>query len=148
MDIICAFVRPGEVVLAWTDDEDDPQYAMAESCLRILKQETDAMGRKLKVYKLPVPKVPVCVSEKDLLGYDFEEGEDVREPGERLAASYVNFYISNGGVIVPQYGDENDPLALEQVQAMFPERKVVGVYTREVVYGGGNIHAITQQQVK
>ena len=63
-------------------------------------------------------------------------------------ASYANFLIVNGGVIVPQYGDENDPLALEQVQAMFPERKVVGVYTREVVYGGGNIHCITQQQGK
>ena len=145
VDNICAFVRPGEVVLAWTDDEDDPQYAMSESCLRILKQETDAIGRKLKVYKLPVPKVPVCVSEKDLLGYDFEEGEDVREPGERLAASYVNFYISNGGVIVPQFGDEHDETAVKILSEVFPERKVYPIAAKEILLGGGNIHCITQQ---
>ncbi len=58
----------------------------------------------------------------------------------------MNFLIVNGGIILPQYGDENDALAVEQVQAMFPERKVVGVRTEEVAYGGGNIHCITQQQ--
>ena len=60
----------------------------------------------------------------------------------------MNYLIVNGGVIVPQYDDENDALALEQVQAMFPERKVVGVATKEVVFGGGNIHCITRQQPK
>ena len=54
--------------------------------------------------------------------------------------------IVNGGVIVPQYGDENDALALAQIQEIFPDRKAIGVYTREIVYGGGNIHCITQQQ--
>ena len=49
-------------------------------------------------------------------------------------------------VILPQYGDENDALAVQQVQAMFPDRRVVGVQTREVAFGGGNIHCITQQQ--
>lgn len=56
--------------------------------------------------------------------------------------------ITNDGVIVPQYGDENDRLALEQVQTMFPDKKIVGVNTVEVVYGGGNIHCITQQEPK
>lgn len=51
-------------------------------------------------------------------------------------------------MIVPQYGDENDALALEQIREMFPERKVVGVFTREIVYGGGNIHCITQRRPK
>ena len=60
----------------------------------------------------------------------------------------MNFRICNGGVIVPQYGDENDALALEQIQALFPDRKAVGVNTVEVVYGGGNIHCITQQMPK
>ena len=57
----------------------------------------------------------------------------------------MNFLITNKGVIVPQYGDENDALALKQVQEMFPDREIVGVNTVEVVYGGGNIHCITQQ---
>ena len=58
----------------------------------------------------------------------------------------MNFLIVNGGVIVPQYDDEYDELALQQIGEMFPDRKVVGVRTREVAYGGGNIHCITQQQ--
>ena len=145
VDNICAFVRPGEVVLAWTDDETDPQYAMSKSCLEILERETDAMGRKIKVHKLPIPKTPICVTEEDLGGYEFEDGEDTREVGERLAASYVNFYISNGGVIVPQFGDEHDEAAVEILKAAFPERTVYPVPARDILLGGGNIHCITQQ---
>ena len=66
-------------------------------------------------------KTPICVTEEDLKGYEFEPGEDVREAGERLAASYVNFYISNGGVVVPQFGDENDETAVRILAELFPE---------------------------
>ena len=76
-------------------DESDPQYTMSQEDLKILEQETDAKGRKIRVHKMPIPKKPVCITEKDLAGYVFEEGEDTREAGERLAASYVNFYIGN-----------------------------------------------------
>ena len=79
---------------------------------------------------------------------DSVEGTIPREDGDICIASYMNFLIVNGGVIVPQYGDENDALALRQIQAMFPDRKAVGVYSREIVYGGGNIHCITQQQAQ
>jgi agmatine deiminase len=145
VDNICAFVRSGEVVLGWTDDENDPQYAMSKSCLDILEHETDAMGRKIKVHKLPIPKTPICVTEEDLGGYEFEDGEDTREVGERLAASYVNFYISNGGVIVPQFGDEHDKTAVEILGKVFPERKICPIPARDILLGGGNIHCITQQ---
>ena len=145
VDNICAFVRPGEVVLGWTDDENDPQYAMSKSCLDILENETDAMGRKIKVHKLPIPKTPICVTEEDLGGYEFEDGEDTREVGERLAASYVNFYISNGGVVVPQFGDEHDRTAVEILGTVFPERKICPIPARDILLGGGNIHCITQQ---
>lgn len=60
----------------------------------------------------------------------------------------MNFLIVNGGIIAPQYGDENDSLALKQLREIFPGRKVVGIETREIVYGGGNIHCITQHQPK
>jgi agmatine deiminase len=92
-----------------------------------------------------MPKVPVTIG-KDF-AIDCVEDTLPREEGDICIASYMNFLIVNGGVIVPQYGDENDAIALQQVQAMFPERKAVGVFTREVVYGGGNIHCITQQQI-
>jgi len=145
VDNICAFVRPGEVVLAWTDEEMDPQWALSNASLRVLERETDARGRKLTVHKLPIPAKPVCITEEELAGFCFEEVEDVREAGERLAASYVNFYISNGAVIVPQFGDSNDVLEVEILGHLFPEREIVPVYARPVIVGGGNIHCITQQ---
>ncbi len=145
VDNVCAFTGPAEVVLAWTDDEEDPQYAMSKACLDVLEKETDANGRHFTVHKLPIPKNPVCITAEELEGYEFEEGEDVREVGERLAASYVNFYISNGGVIVPQFGDENDKVAVDILTKLFPTRKVYPIYARAIIVGGGNIHCITQQ---
>ncbi|MGN0427227.1 MAG: agmatine deiminase [Agathobacter sp.] len=145
VDNVCAFVKPGEVVLAWTEDVNDPQFLLSCKDLAILERETDAKGRKFIVHKLPIPKKPVCITEEELEGFVFEEGEDVREVGERLAASYVNFYISNGGVILPQFGDENDAIAVEMLQKLFPERVVYPIYARPIIVGGGNIHCITQQ---
>ena len=144
VDNICTFTSPGEVALAWTDDKNDPQYKMSESCLEILESATDAKGRKIKVHKLPLPK-PVTITAEECDGLDDMNGEPTRIPGERLAASYVNFYISNAHVIVPQFGDENDGKALEILRPLFPTREVVGVYARDILIGGGNIHCITQQ---
>lgn len=145
VDNVCAFVRPGEVVLAWTDDQSDPQWELSHASLEVLEQERDARGRNITVHKLPIPRKPVCITEEELAGFAFEEGEEIRSAGERLAASYVNFYIANGSVIVPQFGDENDKLAAEILGNLFPERKIVPVYARPVIVGGGNIHCITQQ---
>lgn len=145
VDNICAFVRPGEVVLAWTDDREDPQWELSNASLKVLEEESDARGRSFTVHKLPIPKNRVCITEEELAGFVFEEGEDIRNTGERLAASYVNFYISNGGVIVPQFGDVNDARAAEILGGLFPDRKIVPVYARPVIVGGGNIHCITQQ---
>ena len=144
VDNICAFTAPGEVVLAWTDDESDPQYEMSKSCLDILENSTDACGRKIKVHKLPLPK-PVTITAEECAGLDDMDGEPTRTPGERLAASYVNFYISNKHIICPQFDDKNDKTALEILAKLFPTRTVVGVYARDILIGGGNIHCITQQ---
>ncbi|MDD6282730.1 MAG: agmatine deiminase [Oribacterium sp.] len=148
VDNVCAFVRPGEVVLAWTDRQDDPQYALSLADLKVLTEETDARGRHFLVHKLPIPDVPVTIRPEELSGYCFEEGEDTRETGERLAASYVNFYIGNEVVLLPAFGDENaasDQRAREILAGLFPERRVVSVPARAIIVGGGNIHCITQQ---
>jgi agmatine deiminase len=148
VDNVCAFLRPGEVVLAWTDNQDDPQYALSQSDFSYLEGETDAKGRKLIVHKLPIPDHPVCITKEELNGYAFEEGEDTREEGERLAASYVNFYFSNDAVILPAFGGENavsDARAKGILQALCPDRKVIPIDARAILVGGGNIHCITQQ---
>ena len=146
IDDVACFVRPGEVACIWTEDKENPFYTEAQEAYKTLSEATDAKGRKLKVHKLCLTKKPVLLEGADCI--DIVEGTRPREDGDVCIASYMNFLIVNGGVIVPQYDDENDALALEQVQAMFPERKVVGGATKEVVFGGGNIHCITQQQPK
>ncbi len=148
VDNVCAFIAPGEVVLAWTDNRDDPQYALSAANLAYLENEIDAKGRRIAVHKLPIPDVPVCVSEADCEAYAFEEGEDVREPGERLAASYVNFAFTNGAVLLPQFGGENavsDARAAETMARLCPEREIIRIDARAILLGGGNIHCITQQ---
>ena len=148
VDNVCAFIKPGEVVLAWTDEESDPQYAMSEADLEYLLSVTDAKGRPIKVHKLPIPDHPVLVNEDDLVNYEFEEGEDFREVGERLAASYVNFYFVNGAALVPQFGGENAPgdkRALDILKSIGPDREIIGIDARPILLGGGNIHCITQQ---
>lgn len=148
VDNVCAFIRPAEVVLAWTDRQSDPQYALSNADLQYLESVTDAKGRRITVHKLPIPDVPVTVTEHDLAGFVFEEGEDVREVGERLAASYCNFYFSNKAVVFPVFGGENadsDRRAMNIISALCPDRKVVPIDAREILLGGGNIHCITQQ---
>ncbi|MDO4478008.1 MAG: agmatine deiminase family protein [Lachnospiraceae bacterium] len=148
VDNVCAFIAPGEVVLAWTDDENDPQYAMSKADLDYLESETDARGRKITVHKLPIPDHPVLINEDDMANFVFEEGEDNREVGERLAASYVNFYFANDIILVPQFGGDNvpsDERAVTILQELCPDRKVIGIDARAILTGGGNIHCITQQ---
>ena len=148
VDNVCAFLRPGEVVLAWTDNKDDPQYDLSHQSLLYLENVRDAKGRKLIIHKLPIPDHPICITKEDLDGYTFEEGEDMREVGERLAASYVNFYFSNDAIILPVFGGENkesDERAVQLMQQWNPDRKVIPVFARDILTGGGNIHCITQQ---
>ena len=148
VDNICAFLSPGEVVLAWTDRQDDPQYALSAASLAYLERQTDARGRRLKIHKLPIPDVPVCCSAEDCAAYSFEPGEDTREPGERLAASYVNFYFSNDAVLLPQFGGKNqhsDRRAAAIMSELCPDRRIVPIDARAILQGGGNIHCITQQ---
>lgn len=148
VDNVCAFTAPGEVVLAWTDAETDPQYPLSKACLDYLNGVTDATGRKLKVRLLPIPDHPILCTEADCAAYDFAPGEDMREPGDRLAGSYANFYIANSAVLVPQFGGENaasDAHALAILREAFPSRRVIGIDARAILLGGGNIHCITQQ---
>ncbi len=148
VDNICAFLNPAEVVLAWTDNENDPQYYNSLACLAYLESQTDARGRKLTIHKLNIPDFPICINEHDVAGYDFEEGEDKRYAGERLAASYVNFYFANDAIIMPTFGDKNtqsDERAIALMEKWCPDRTIIPIAARDILTGGGNIHCITQQ---
>ena len=146
IDDVACFVRPGEVMCIYTEDTEHPFYKEAKAAFEFLSEQTDAKGRKLKIWPLCVTKLPCYLKDADTI--DFSEGAIPREEGEISIASYLNYLIVNGAVILPQYGDENDELAVRMVQEAYPDRKIVGVQTTEVAYGGGNIHCITQQQPK
>lgn len=144
VDNICNFVRPGVVVLAWTDDENDPQYARSKAAYDYLTSETDAKGRKLEVHKILTPK-PILITKAESLGVDAIDGTLPRQEGDRLAASYVNYYTGNGFVAVPVFNDPHDQLAIQKLQELYPGRVIEPIYAREILLGGGNIHCITQQ---
>lgn len=143
VDDVACFVRPGEVACIYTDDKENPFYKQSQEAYEYLTNATDAKGRSLKVHKVCLPKNPVVMQGAETI--EAVEGTIPRQNGELCIASYLNFLIINDGIIAPQYDDENDALAIEQLRAIFPDKKVIGVSTREVVYGGGNIHCITQQ---
>lgn len=143
IDNLIHVARPGEVVLSWCDDENDPQYAISQQAYKILSEATDAKGRKLKVHKIHIPG-PLYISEEEATGIDMADGME-REAGERLAGSYANFLITNGRIILPLLDLEYDDHAREVLQKVFPEYDIVGVDAHEILLGGGNVHCITQQ---
>ena len=144
VDNICNFVKPGVVVLAWTDDENDPQYEISKEAYDYLSKETDAKGRKLEIHKLHVPS-PVLITKEESLGVDSIDGTLPRQEGDRLAASYANYYTGNGFVALPVFNDPKDKDAIELLQKLYPDRVIEPIYAREILLGGGNIHCITQQ---
>lgn len=144
VDNMCNFVRPGVVALAWTDDENDPQYKRSHEAYEYLSNEVDAKGRKLEIHKILTP-TPVLITKEESEGVDAVDGTLPREEGDRLAASYVNYYTGNGFVAVPVFGDPHDELAIKQLQELYPDRVIEPIYAREILLGGGNIHCITQQ---
>jgi agmatine deiminase len=146
VDNIFQFVRPGEVILAWTDDKNDPQYPLSKKAYDVLTNARDAKGRAFKIHKLHIPS-EVLITKEESEGVDKVDGTLPRIEGDRQAASYANFYIVNGAVIYPTFKDDQyDSLAQKVLEQAFPDRDVVGVYAREIILGGGNIHCITQQQ--
>ncbi|XP_060172626.1 agmatine deiminase-like isoform X2 [Lycium barbarum] len=147
IDNMCCFGKPGVVLLSWTVDQSDPQYEISIEALSILENTSDANGRKIQVIKLHVPG-PLYMTDEEEDGL-FQDGDaKTRNSGTRLAASYVNFYIANGAIITPQFGDKKwDEEAIRVLSLAFPGYEVVGIEgAREIVLGGGNIHCITQQQ--
>ena len=154
IDDVATFIAPGVMACIWTDDPNYPFYRQCHEAYETLSGAVDAKGRAIKVYKLPMPVNPLYMDQASCDTIDVDENAEPRVADEPLIASYMNYLVTNGGVIVPQYGDENDALAVETLQKIYDEVWGEGVYTcvgvqsDQVVYGGGNIHCITQQEPK
>lgn len=145
IDNFCCYVKPAEVLLAWTDDKNDPNYSRCHAAMQVLETTRDAKGRKFIIHKMPIPG-PLYATADECAGVAQVTGTQPRDPSVRLAGSYVNFLIVNGGIIAPSFGDPKDAEAESILKKVFPQHEVVMVPGREILLGGGNIHCITQQQ--
>jgi agmatine deiminase len=127
IDDIARFYAPGSVLVSVTDDHQDEHYERFQDNLNRLRRAKDAAGNPLVIRTLPSPRA-------------------VYMDGERVPASYANFYIGNKTVMVPTFNDEMDRVALATIAACFPTRSVVGVHARDFIIGYGSLHCSTQQQ--
>jgi agmatine deiminase len=127
VDDIARFVAPGVVVLAHEDDPNDENHRRSLDNLHRLRRARDARGERLHVVTLPYPRA-------------------VMMDGVRLPASYANFYIGNGVVLVPTFNDRNDRIAMERIAVLLPEHDVIGIHAVDLVWGLGTLHCLTQQQ--
>jgi agmatine deiminase len=127
VDDLTRFVNPSTVVTIIEEDPNDANYAPLQENLALLKTMNDQDGRPLRVETLPMP-TPVYFD------------------GQRLPASYANFYIANKIVIVPAFNDPNDRVAINTLASLFPGREVIGIACRDLVLGLGTLHCMTQQQ--
>ncbi|EMI4156170.1 agmatine deiminase [Vibrio parahaemolyticus] len=143
IDNLMHVIAPGKVVLSWTDDSSDPQYALSRQAEQVLKSQHDAKGREIEIVRLPLPG-PLHYSEREANGIDASSGMS-RQAGERLSASYANFLIVNGHVFLPMLDEDTDAIAIDILQNAMPEYQIIAIPSREVLLGGGNIHCITQQ---
>jgi len=127
VDDITRFVSPDTVVTAVESDPADTNYEPLRENVRRLREATDQDGKSLAIIELPMP-APVFFEKR------------------RLPASYGNFYIANGLVLVPVFNDPNDRVALDILADLFPDREVVGIYSGDLIWGFGAMHCMTQQQ--
>jgi len=127
VDDLARFVNPTTVVTVVEDDPKDANHAPLQENLALLKSMRDQDGRPLRVETLPMP-APVYFD------------------GQRLPASYANFYIANRTVLVPTFNDPNDRIALNTLAKLFPDREIVGIPCRDLVLGLGTLHCMTQQE--
>lgn len=129
IDNIACFARPGVVLLQVCKDKEDPNYDITRENLEILRNTTDAKGRKIEIIEIEQPPIRF-----------YKE--------ERLTLSYLNFYFVNNGIILPVFGEDasnSDKLAEETLSRVFPDRKIITVDGMALIKEGGNVHCITQQ---
>ena len=128
VDNIACFVAPGRALVG-VPEKQHPDYEPVREAIRRIKSARDAQGRAIEVVEIAQPAL---------------DKEDWR--GRPLAASYINFYLPNGGVVMPAFDDPNDEKARAVLADCFPDRDILQIDATDIVAGGGGIHCITQQE--
>jgi len=131
VDNLARFANPTTVLCAYEENESDENYRALRENYETLRTSADETGAPLTVVRLPMPPAMHDV---------------IRGQRRRLSASYANFYIANHAVIAPTFGHATDDAALEILRGVFHDREVVGLDCRDIIYGAGAVHCISQQQ--
>lgn len=131
IDDLARFLNPSTILTVTIDDPNDVNYRALQENIEILHQATDQHGNPFRIETLPLPKTRI-------------EGKTV-DGSEYVPASYANFYIANGVVLVPLYDEQFDGQAVKLFKRYFPDRDVIGIECTDLVWGQGSIHCITQQ---
>ena len=145
VDNTISFLDPHTIALALTADENDLQYALSMEDLAVLENATDAEGNRYDIVGLPLPK-PLYLQPEEEIGLEKNERAVDRRAGRRLAASYCNLYQGEDFVIVPKFNVEEDEQAYRILSDFYKgKKKVIQIYSREILLGGGNIHCVTKE---
>ncbi|AHC73944.1 agmatine deiminase [Candidatus Endolissoclinum faulkneri L5] len=144
IDNLLHVAGPNLIFLTWTDDPYDEQYVRSARALSILDNTRDINGNPFHIIKLPAPG-PLHRTAYEASGIASRPGSKSRKAGDRLAGSYVNFYLANGRALVPLLDPRTDDNACLIIADALPNREIIPIPAREILIGGGNIHCITQQ---
>ncbi len=125
VDELACFTSPGHVALTWTEDRTDPQYEISCDAYQRLRHARDARGRALTIHKIHQPG-PLYMTAEEAAGIDVRDGTRPRRAGDRLPASYINFYIANRCVVMPLYDKRWDAAAVRTLRRLFPDPQSAG----------------------
>ena len=146
VDNMACFLDEETVLLAMFKDENDLQYKWSIQAKNILENETLADGKKIKVILINCPNPFLTISQEEYNGIEQEGKMYLHPSGDRLAASYVNFYMGNDYIILPKFNVIEDQEAYEKLNEFFKgKKKIHQIESRKILLGGGNIHCITMQ---
>ena len=127
IDEMARFADKNTILCAYEDDPKDPNFSILEANYQLLQKATNQDGKPFNLVRLPMPHM-------------------VYDNGEKAPVSYANFYVGNAVVLAATFQDPNDEQALQILQNQFPDKKVIGIDCCDIIYGGGAIHCMTQQQ--
>ena len=133
IDEVARFVNPSKILCNYEENREDENYERLKENFEILENSLDQDGNRFKIIKLPMPHMYYINGNKE-------------HSGKKAPVSYTNFYIGNKTVLMSLFNDENDEKAISIIKSCFPDKEVVSIDCTDLIYGGGAIHCITQQE--
>lgn len=145
IDDLAKFVGPNKILAAYEEDPNDENFKTLDDNYKVLTNAQDQDGKPFEIVKMPMPHMRYQAGHT-VHSKDVNNNSQISAETEKAAVSYTNFYIGNSIVLAVTYNDPNDAKALKIIQSCFPDRKVVPIDCSDIIYGGGAVHCMTQQQ--